>query len=101
MCWQLPLRRVDSTDEVGHVTSTVREWKRRDWGDGGEEFAWWCTESPDAFVDAGSEGTVLHTMEDELVEMIGQDIHGRLLTALAERCSTTTPLPHPALRRKR
>ena len=99
VCWQLPLRRVDSTDEVGHVTSTLREWKRRDWGEGGQEFAWWCTESSDAFADAGATGTVLHTMEAELVEMIGQDIHDRLLTALAERCSTTTPLPHPALRR--
>src|SRR4051812_48883463 len=25
VCWQLPLRRVDATDEDGHVTSTVRE----------------------------------------------------------------------------
>jgi hypothetical protein len=30
VCWQLPIRQVDSTDESGHVTSTVREWKRRD-----------------------------------------------------------------------
>ncbi len=35
VCWQLPIRQVDSTDENGHVTSTVREWKRRDWGKGG------------------------------------------------------------------
>ena len=46
VCWQLPLRRVDETDDYGHVTSTLREWKRRDWGDGGDEFHWWCTESP-------------------------------------------------------
>ena len=30
----------------GHVTSTLREWKRRDWGAGGVEFHWWCTEDP-------------------------------------------------------
>ena len=29
ICWQLPLRRLDSTDELGHVTTTLREWKRR------------------------------------------------------------------------
>ena len=29
VCWQLPLRRLDSTDELGHVTTTLREWKRR------------------------------------------------------------------------
>ena len=44
VCWQLPLRRIDDTDVYGHVTSTVREWKRRDWGEGGQEFHWWCTE---------------------------------------------------------
>ena len=28
----------------------VREWKRRDWGEGGDEFHWWCTDSHEAFV---------------------------------------------------
>lgn len=40
VCWQLPLRREDTVDDQGHVTSTLREWKRRDWGDGGAEFHW-------------------------------------------------------------
>jgi hypothetical protein len=92
VCWQLPLRRVDSTDELGHVTSTVREWKRRDWGEGGEEFAWWCTESDDAFV--GRE-TVLSSMSQELRAMVGPVAHDLLLAALAER--TVAPLPHPAI----
>ena len=52
VCWQLPLRRVDETDDLGHVTSTVREWKRRDWGDGGHDFHWWCTDADDAFIGA-------------------------------------------------
>ncbi|MGD9798567.1 MAG: hypothetical protein AB7H43_04335 [Acidimicrobiia bacterium] len=92
VCWQLPLRRVDSTDELGHVTSTLREWKRRDWGEGGEEFAWWCTESGDAFV--GGE-TVLSSMAEELRAMVGPVAHDLLLAALAER--TGAPLPHPAV----
>ena len=50
VCWQVPVRRHDHVDEHGHVTSMVREWKRRDWGDGGQEFHWWCTETPEAFV---------------------------------------------------
>jgi hypothetical protein len=97
VCWQLPLRRIDATDEVGHVTSTVREWKRRDWGEGGQEFAWWCTEAPEAFV---GETTVLHSMGDELVEMVGAEIHARLLTALTERASAPALLPHPTVRKK-
>ncbi len=97
VCWQLPLRRVDSTDEVGHVTSTVREWKRRDWGAGGQEFHWWCTEAPEAFVGSV---TVLASMAEELVEMVGAPIYDRLVAALADRTSTITPLPHPTMRRR-
>ena len=91
VCWQLPLRRLDSTDELGHVTTTLREWKRRDWGEGGSEFAWWCTDAPDAFI--GGE-TVLSSMNVEIVAMIGQAAYDLLLTAVAERAAP--PLPHPA-----
>ncbi|MSY76857.1 MAG: hypothetical protein F2659_06250, partial [Actinobacteria bacterium] len=45
VCWQLPLRLHEDTDLHGHVTSTLREWKRRDWGEGGTDFHWWCTET--------------------------------------------------------
>jgi hypothetical protein len=92
VCWQLPLRRVDSTDELGHVTSTVREWKRRDWGEGGEEFAWWCTETSDAFVGGA---TVLSSMTEELRAMVGPEVFDLLLEAVAER--TAPVLPHPAV----
>jgi hypothetical protein len=92
VCWQLPLRRIDSTDDIGHVTSTLREWKRRDWSEGGFEFAWWCTDAPDAFV---GDRTVLASMADELVAMIGQPVYELLLAAVAER--TARPLPHPAV----
>ncbi len=44
VCWQLPLRREDTSDESGWVTSTITQWDRRHWGGGGEEFHWWCTE---------------------------------------------------------
>jgi hypothetical protein len=97
VCWQLPVRRIDSTDDDGHVTSTVREWKRRDWGDGGREFHWWCTDAPDAFV---GEHTVLRSMEAELREIVGSAIYDRLLDALAERRPVVS-LPHPAVRTRR
>ena len=50
VCWQLPLRREDETAADGRVTSVVRQWDRRHWGEGGDEFHWWCTEDPEAFV---------------------------------------------------
>jgi hypothetical protein len=95
VCWQVPVRRVDSTDEVGHVTSTVREWKRRDWGEGGQEFHWWCIEEPEAFVGGG---TVLTTMADELAAMVGQGVYDLLAGAVAERERSATSVAHPTMR---
>ncbi len=99
VCWQVPLRRVDSVDEVGHVTSTVREWKRRDWDEGGRDFHWWCIEEAQAF--AGDD-TVLSTMADELAALVGQPVYDLLVGALAERFAgapaATAVVPHPALR---
>src|ERR1051325_7880467 len=49
VCWQLPLRREDRDEDDGTVVSTLSEFGRTGWGDGGQEFAWWCTEAPEAF----------------------------------------------------
>jgi hypothetical protein len=84
VCWQLPLRRLDDVDPNGHVTSTIREWKRRDWGDGGAEFHWWCTEATDAFRDQRS---VWQTMGDELTEMIGEETYEVLAGHLTKRAA--------------
>lgn len=93
VCWQLPLRREDEVAEDGHVTSIIRQWDRRDWGDGGFEFAWWCTESPDAFV---GDDPVYRTMHDELVELVGEKIYRRLTRYLEARAGALTPSAHPS-----
>jgi hypothetical protein len=93
VCWQLPLRLEEETDGHGHVTSVLREWKRRDWGDGGMEFAWWCTDSPLAFVGGDP---VYVSLKDEIIEMVGAKIYQLLLDQLRK----PQPLPHPALRKK-
>jgi hypothetical protein len=94
VCWQLPLRLQEHTDDHGHVTSTLREWKRRDWGDGGREFHWWCTETHEAFVDAKQ---VWHTLADEIREMVGSEAFA-LLEAHLTAQKKSKRLPHPALR---
>ena len=100
MCWQLPLRLEHSTDENGHVTSRLRDWKRRDWGDGGDDFHWWCTEAPDAYT--GSE-PVYVSARDEIVELVGAPIYD-LLVAWRRLgwCKRPPALPTPVeLRRRR
>lgn len=94
VCWQLPLRLVEELDEHGYLTSTLREWKRRDWGAGGDDFHWWCTESADAFVGTRP---VYQYLRDEIVEMVGAKVYGAMVELL-ER-PKWTPLPHPAARR--
>ena len=94
VCWQLPLRREDVEDGAGHVTTTVRQWDRQHWGDGGAEFHWWCTESPDAFVGSTP---VYVEMRDELVQLTSQAAYDMLVGYLSARGGRTM-LPHPAVR---
>ena len=77
VCWQVPIRLEHDTDDRGHVTSRLREWKRRDWGEGGAEFHWWCTEAPEAF--SGRE-PVYRASRDEIVELVGQPVYELLVT---------------------
>lgn len=106
VCWQLPLRLTHHLDEVDHSTHTLREWKRRDWGEGGAEFHWWCTEGPEAFVGTAS---VLETMRDEIVGLVGEEVYERLCAeiersavdptrAVSADTVLATPVPHPARR---
>ena len=115
VCWQLPLRLVESTDESGQVVSTLREWKRRDWGAGGHDFHWWCTDAPDAF---DGDRPVYQELRDEIVALVGEWAYARFAEYVesrdrqglrdrpgqrangAGRARTTESfLPHPALRR--
>ena len=96
VCWQLPLRLEEHTDDNGYVTSTLREWKRRDWGGGGEEFHWWCTDDPLAFVDRTP---VYEALRDEIVELVGLAVYEQFVRQVRRR-PRDQPVPHPALRRR-
>ena len=96
VCWQLPLRREDTTDEAtGRVTTTITQWERRHWGAGGEEFHWWCSEAPEAF---GAKKAVYETMASEITALTGERVYAQLAAYLAERKRGRAPLPHPILR---
>ena len=69
-------------DENEHVTYMLREWKRRDWGEGGAEFHWWCTETPRP---SWATEPVYEELRDEIVET-GR--RSRLSTRSSSRCGT-------------
>jgi hypothetical protein len=95
VCWQVPIRLEHSTDDNGHVTSRLREWKRRDWGEGGAGFHWWCTEAPEAFVGAVP---VYRSSRDEIVELIGDTVYHTMVEML-ER-PEWVPVAHPSARHR-
>ena len=99
VCWQLPLRRTDETEDNGWVTSTIREWKRRDWGEGGDDFHWWCTDSGEAF---GGSRPVYEELADELAALVGEVPYALLAGHLDQRVrapGTEVHLAYPATRR--
>lgn len=95
VCWQLPLRREDEVRDDGSVISTVGQWDRENWGAGGEEFAWWCTEAREAF---SGPAPVWRQMRNELLALVGSDVFGLLEPYLEAREGSGAVLPHPAAR---
>ncbi len=94
VCWQLPLRLEHHYDDNKHLHYTLREWKRRDWGEGGSDLHWWCTDSSEAFV---GEEPVYRALREELIELVGEWPYDRLVEYLESRRGET-PLPHPSLK---
>ena len=95
VCWQLPLRREDTTGPDGGVTSTVTQWDRRHWGDGGAEFHWWCTEAPEAF---GGRRPVYAAMAPELRALAGDAVYEQLREYLEGKEKGQVFLAHPVVR---
>ena len=95
VCWQVPIRLDFHIDDNDYETNILREWKRRDWGEGGDDFHWWCTEDPRAFV--GSE-PVYVSSRDEIIALVGQGAYDRIVELIEQR-GTEVFLPHPSLKR--
>ncbi|MGH8976454.1 MAG: hypothetical protein ACRDV7_00155 [Acidimicrobiia bacterium] len=94
VCWQLPLRAIDRDEEDESMTTILTEFGRDGWGEGGEEFCWWCTEAKEAFTAAEP---VYKTMESELRLMLGDDVYEQVAKYLDARFAAgSPPLPHPA-----
>ncbi len=97
VCWQLPVRRaqdwVDRPDGTRILVSTVSEFDRRGWGEGGHDLAWYCTSSPDAHV--GHEPLYV-SYTAELTELLGEKCYAELARLCAERFERGLVAEHPA-----
>lgn len=88
VCWQVPHYLDWITDDYGNVTNILRAWERRDWGDGGYDFGWWCTDTREAYV---SETPVYIGCRDELIELIGEEQYRILSMILDSKWSRPIP----------
>nr|WP_250544311.1 hypothetical protein [Corynebacterium pseudotuberculosis] len=72
VCWQLPLRRLEAYEEradgVEILRTTITEYERRGWGNGGEDFDWYCTTAPGCHENADP---LWVTHESELRALMG------------------------------
>jgi len=96
VCWQLPLRLERQEDENGHSVATLRQWSRNDWGTGGDDFHWWCTEDSLAFVE---HTPVYQRLQDEIRGLVGESLTAQITEYLDLRGAETF-LPHPATWRR-
>jgi len=108
VCWQLPLRKEDKEESDGTVTTTLSEFARSGWGPGGDEFAWWCTEAPEAFT--GTE-PVYRSLEPEMRGLVGDTLYESIAAYLDRRMAAASKngsngagravlVPHPAVRKQ-
>jgi hypothetical protein len=82
VCWQLPLRRSFETREVGereYSVTVIGEYERLAWGDGGDDFDWYCTSNTEAHV--GSEPVYISN-KAELMALMGDGAYA----ILAKHC---------------
>ncbi|WKD59917.1 hypothetical protein [Corynebacterium caspium] len=100
VCWQVPVSRVDAWETRGDgveiLRTTIGEYDRRTWGDGGLDFPWWCTSDPGCHTAADP---VWKTMAAELSALMSKPAYAQLVSLLEARAAGTSqpnPLQHPA-----
>ncbi|PZS25704.1 MAG: hypothetical protein DLM59_19755 [Pseudonocardiales bacterium] len=97
VCWQLPIRRaqdwVKRPDGTEVLVSTVTEFDRRGWGEGGQDLHWWCTSSPEAHV---AKERLYQSYAPELTALIGAAAYAELARLCTARSRRGMIAPHPA-----
>jgi hypothetical protein len=82
VCWQVPISRSEEVRADGTRTTTITEFSRRSWGEGGADLHWWCTETAAAQVEADA---MYVTYAAELAALIGAPAYEELARLCAKR----------------
>jgi hypothetical protein len=99
VCWQLPLRRAfdwrDRPDGTKVMVTTITEYDRRGWGEGGHDLQWYCTGATEAHI--GKEPVYI-TNGPELIAMVGQPAYDEIVRFCEPRWKSRNnwPARHPA-----
>ncbi|MFM8600382.1 MAG: hypothetical protein ACKOB8_15475 [Mycobacterium sp.] len=99
VCWQLPVRRsqewVTRADGTEILKTTITEYDRRAWGEGGEDLHWYCSGDPAAHV---GRDPVWKSYAAELTELIGEKAYAELAAMCERRGGFPLIAVHPATR---
>jgi hypothetical protein len=97
VCWQLPIRRdqdwIKRPDGTKVLLSTLTEFDRRGWGEGGHDLHWWCTSSTEAHTGSRP---LYQEYEPELIALIGKQAYTKLAELCASRLALGLVAVHPA-----
>ncbi|AKK04676.1 hypothetical protein CMUST_01635 [Corynebacterium mustelae] len=108
VCWQLPLRRLEAYEEradgVEILRTTITEYDRRGWGNGGEDFDWYCTTAPDCHTNTtplwrSCEAELRALLGDAAYDILADHLTGREEARRALATTATQPdvfVTHPA-----
>ena len=80
-------------DDTKILVSSVTEFDRRGWGEGGHDLFWYCSSSPEAHV--GAEPLYL-SYGPEITALIGLPAYEELARLCAERLARGLVAEHPA-----
>lgn len=82
VCWQVPISRREEVAADGRRTTTVTEFSRRSWGEGGADLHWWCTEARSAHVGLVP---MYRNYGPELTQLIGAPAYAQLVKLCRKR----------------
>jgi hypothetical protein len=97
VCWQLPVRReqdwIKRPDGTKVLQSTITEFDRRGWGEGGHDLFWYCSGAPEAH---NAREPLYISYAAELTALLGAPAYAELVRLCAKRAELGLVAVHPA-----